>query len=286
MDYDRIRYILSPESLINKRVLVVGLGSGGAPVVQHLAMNGVRRWILYDFDILEEVNMVKHPGCRSDIGRPKIEIMKDWLLDRNPESEIEIYNENILSSNTFEDKVKSSDMVIAAPDTQGVREKINDMCITYQVPCVFGRVFRTGLGGDVFAYIPGVTGCFNCLTQVGRKQGWDRFEDLVPMTDDEKEKIYGIGVENYRASGLSMDIAMITSIHAKLALNWLLDDPSPEFFPEKNANYIIFYMRKIVLGEEAGTIPSLSSHKFTIPAQKDCTCSPSNSDTHDGNSNG
>jgi molybdopterin/thiamine biosynthesis adenylyltransferase len=270
MDFDRIEYILSPESLFHKRVVIVGLGSGGAPVAQHLAMNGVRRWTLYDFDTYEEVNMVKHPAHRSDIGRSKVDIMADWLTDRNPDAEVDAYNENILTSSSFEDSVRDADMVIAAPDTRIVREKINQVCVANQVPSVFGRVFRTGLGGDVYSYIPQRTGCYNCLTEVGKKHGWDRFDELVPMTDKEKERIYGLGEESYRASGLSMDIAMITSIHSRMALMWLLDQPSPDFFPEQNANYIIFYCRMLVLGETR--FPSLSSQKFSIAPQTSCYC--------------
>ena len=271
LDFDRIRYILTPEELENKTVLVVGLGSGGAPVTQHLTMNGVKNWILYDMDDYEEVNMVKHPGMRAYLGKKKVEMMKDWILDRNPEASVTAYDENILTSSSFENEVKRADLVVAAPDTQGVRMKINNACVEHQTPCVFGRVFRTGLGGDIFAYIPNESGCYSCLTIVGMKHGMDRIEEVIPMTEDEKEKVYGLGMKQYRASGLSMDISLITALHAKVALAWLFDEPPPMLQAERKANYIVFYIREIDLGSEK--INPLSSRRFNIVPQKECYCS-------------
>ena len=51
LDFDRIAYLLNPDVLWDKVVTIVGLGSGGAPVCDHLSMNGVRRWNLYDPDV-------------------------------------------------------------------------------------------------------------------------------------------------------------------------------------------------------------------------------------------
>ena len=56
--------------------MIVGLGSLGFPAMQHLAMSGVHRWVLVDFDTYEEDNLVKHVGMRSDLGRLKIDVAK------------------------------------------------------------------------------------------------------------------------------------------------------------------------------------------------------------------
>src|SRR5712692_2375974 len=85
--FDRIQHLLSPDALRDKLVVQVGLGSGGAPVNEHLTMNGVRRWVLFDPDRYEDVNLVKHPRLRADLGKLKVEIQKNWILDRNPEAE-------------------------------------------------------------------------------------------------------------------------------------------------------------------------------------------------------
>ena len=214
MDFDRIRYIITPEELENKTVIVVGVGSGGAPVVQHLAMSGVRNWVLFDPDVLDEVNLVRHPGMRRDIGRNKVTIMAKWLQDRNPGCEIQEFPENILDSTDFERQVKRADLVLSATDTLSVRQFINRICVRHATPCITASVFRTAVGGEVYSYIPHETGCYQCLNTVSNKLGWSQIENAVEMTDDEQHRIYGLGEEEYRASGLSMDIGIISAIMA------------------------------------------------------------------------
>lgn len=267
MDYQRIRYILTPEELEDKRVVVVGLGSGGAPIVQHLAMNGVKNWALFDPDCLEEHNLVKHPGLRGQIGMLKTEVMCEWLKDRNHDSDVALYPIDVINSPEFEEEVQSADLVISATDSRSAREYINEVCVRHSVPCVVGDLFRTGVGGQVFSYIPGVTGCHNCLDIVSEKLGWNSIDSHIEMTDDEKERWYGLDEREYKASGLSMDIAIISAIFARTALRILLENPNPKFYPDERANYIIFYNRRL------GDNLSLSSQKFLIAPQVDCTCS-------------
>ena len=90
LNFSRIEHLLSPASLEGKVVLQIGLGSGGAPVCDHLTMNGIRNWILYDPDVLQDVNLVKHPRGRRDLGRLKVEIQHEWILDRNPDAIVTI----------------------------------------------------------------------------------------------------------------------------------------------------------------------------------------------------
>jgi tRNA A37 threonylcarbamoyladenosine dehydratase len=71
IDSRRIDHLLTPSALQDKVVVVIGLGSGSFPAMQHLAMCGVSQWILFDKDVLDEVNLVKHPGMRKDLGKSK-----------------------------------------------------------------------------------------------------------------------------------------------------------------------------------------------------------------------
>ena len=62
----------------------------------HLTMNGVRRWVLIDPDRYDDINLVKHPRQRVDLGALKVEIQKKWILDRNPGAEVEAIAEDVL----------------------------------------------------------------------------------------------------------------------------------------------------------------------------------------------
>ncbi len=266
MDYKRIEYILTPEELESKEVLVVGLGSGGAPVVQHMGMNGVRNWLLYDPDRLDVVNLVKHPAMRSELGELKVNIMEKWLLDRNPESRVKSCPEDVMQSPAFEEDVKAADIVISASDSMQVRQYVNRICVDNSTMCVTANVFRTGFGGEVFSYIPGKTGCFQCLLFISQKQGWHALDSSIDLLPEEEEHIYGLDEREFKASGLSMDIAIISSIAAKRALRLILRNPNPKFYPEDRSNYIIFYMRSIS-GYQA-----FSSDRYFISPQAQCFC--------------
>ena len=108
LDFDRITYLLNPEQFADKRITIVGLGSGGTPVCDHLVMNGIRIWELYDPDSLETENLVKHPRMRKDLGRLKVDIQNEWIEDRNPNAEVEAFAEDVMKSTNFIESVRRS----------------------------------------------------------------------------------------------------------------------------------------------------------------------------------
>ena len=84
LNFDRTEHLLNPEQFKNIKITIAGLGSGGAPVCDHLLMNGICDCDLYDPDTLDDVNLVKHPRLRKDLGRLKVDIrmQKFKLLQR------------------------------------------------------------------------------------------------------------------------------------------------------------------------------------------------------------
>jgi len=268
LDFDRIEYLLNPEILREKRVTVVGLGSGGAPVCDHLTMNGVRLWHLYDPDALEPVNLVKHPRLRVELGKPKVNIQRDWILDRNPGAEVEAFVEDIMESDHFLDSIQNSDLVLSCPDKKSVREYINDKCIGAGVPFVTASVFRTGIGGEVFAYLPGETGCYRCLQYFTMSNDMNLSDDALGLTDDEKQRIYGLDERHFAASGLSIDIQMIALIQARMALAILLKGEPETTLNRLKSNWIIFGNRpaKGIFRKHFET------KQMILRPQKDCNC--------------
>lgn len=267
LDFDRIEHLLSPAALKDKKVLQIGVGSGGAPVCDHLTMNGVRNWTLYDPETLDTVNLVKHPRGRSDLGKPKVEIQRDWILDRNPHATVTPRREDVFESVTFRDDVSRSDLILCCPDKREVRAFINSIAVEFKKPCVTGSVFRQGIGGEAYAYIPGRTGCFACMERVASEQGWN-INDTIPPTASEEEMIYGRSMRDFQASGLSMDIQMIAIIQARLSLDLLLD-PTARHFPAIPSNWIIFYNRPVTGSNGGGYF---KTEHLRVRPRKDCQC--------------
>ena len=219
LDFDRIEYLINPAELSDTLVTVVGLGSGGAPACDHLTMNGVRQWHLYDPDTLDEVNLVKHPRCRTDGGMRKVDAQKNWIIDRNPTANVSVFPEDILASKTFESSVGASSLVLACPDRLAVREYIGDKCVAHKTPFVVAAVFRTGIGGEVYSFVPGETGCYRCLQRFAADNDMDLTDDALGLTEDEEYRIYGLGEKDFKASGLSIDIQMIALLQSRMALS-------------------------------------------------------------------
>jgi molybdopterin/thiamine biosynthesis adenylyltransferase len=239
LDFNRIRYLLNPEHFAHKKITIVGAGSGGFPVCQHLTMNGIHKWDIYDPDLLDEVNLVKHPALRKDIGRPKAEILAEWIEDRNPISESKAYQEDVMWSESFIKSVRTSDLVLACPDKKNVREYISDICVSERKPFVTASVFRTGIGGEIFSYVPQKTGCFRCLQLFAILNNINLTDSELGLTEEEQSRIYGYGEEEYRASGLSIDIQTIALIQIRMALSILIDKKESTI-PTLKSNWIIY----------------------------------------------
>ena len=267
LDFDRIRYLLNPEQFSDIRVTVVGLGSGGAPACDHLVMNGIRQWDLYDPETLDAVNLVKHPRMRHDLGRPKVEIQKEWISDRNPDAQIKAFAEDVMESPSFAESVRGSDLVLCCPDKRGVREFVSDVCVKMSVPFVAASVFRTGIGGEIYGCVPGRTGCYRCLQLYTMANNMNVSDDALGLTEEEERRVYGLGERDFQASGLSMDIQMIAMIQVRMALSMLLRH-STGGMSRLKANWIIFGNRPAKGIFER----HFEAHQFLLKPQHSCNC--------------
>lgn len=265
--FDRIRHLLSPDELRDKLVVQVGVGSGGAAANDHLTMNGVRRWIIFDPDSYDELNLVKHPRLRAQVGRRKVDNQRDWITDRNPDADVEVHGEDVLLAGTFAEAVRRADLVLCAVDNQEARLYVNSVAVELRKPCVTASVYRQGFGGEVYAYLPGIYGCFDCMGRVATEQGWN-IQDSIAPTAEEQAQIYGKNLRDFNASGLSMDIQSIATIHARVVLDTLLIGTAREFAPLPT-NWIIFYNRPIPGNGLSGFLKSLH---LKVKPQKGCQC--------------
>jgi len=265
--FDRIQHLLSPEELKNKLVVQVGVGSGGAPVNDHLTMNGVRRWVLFDPDSYDEINLVKHPRNRGQLGKLKVNNQKDWIFDRNPDAEVTVFSEDVMSSKNFPEALKNSDLVLCCADKHEVRSFVNTIAVENRKSCVTASVFRQGFGGEIYAYIPSVSGCFDCMNRAAGEQRWN-LEGSVELIPEERKNIYGLNLRDFKASGLSMDIQTIAIIQARIALDILLTGTERKFSPLPT-NWVIFYNRPMPNNELSGFLKALY---LKCKPRRDCLC--------------
>lgn len=88
------------DALAASRVAVVGLGGVGAMATEMLARAGVGHLVLVDADTVSESNINRQlPALRSTVGRDKCDVVKDRLLDINPDIEVQTIKEFLCEEN-------------------------------------------------------------------------------------------------------------------------------------------------------------------------------------------
>jgi len=162
------RQLLLPElgaagqdKLASARVLVVGCGGLGTPVVQYLAAAGVGALTLVDDDVVEESNLNRQVLHRAaDVGRPKVERAQEWVRALDDELEVRALDERVSPHNARE-LTSAHDLVVDCTDGLPVKYLLNDAAVLERVPLVHGAV--TAFAGQVLVVPAGGGPCLRCL---------------------------------------------------------------------------------------------------------------------------
>jgi len=144
------------------RVLIVGLGGLGSPVMQYLAGAGVGCLGLVDADLLDASNLHRQPiyGL-SDVGRPKAELARAAIAAINPAVRIETHAARFNADNAL-DLIRRHDVVVDCSDNFRTKYLINDAAVLAQKPAVFASVYQ--YEGQLQVYKPDPQhACLRCL---------------------------------------------------------------------------------------------------------------------------
>lgn len=74
----------------DSRIHIIGCGSVGSTLAENLARSGVTKFTLWDFDHVESHNIANQMFTQEDVGRLKVEALKDIILRINPDAEPDI----------------------------------------------------------------------------------------------------------------------------------------------------------------------------------------------------
>lgn len=127
-------------SLAAARVLVIGAGGLGSPVLLYLAAAGVGTIGVVDFDRVEKSNLHRQViHADADIGRPKVDSAADAVTALN--STITVRRHDLrLSADTVDELLADYDLVIDGADNFPTRYLVNDACVRAGKPLVWGSV--------------------------------------------------------------------------------------------------------------------------------------------------
>jgi molybdopterin/thiamine biosynthesis adenylyltransferase len=214
--------ILETSVLREKSVVCFGVGTGGAHAVLELAKCGVGRIALVDPDRLSVGNVVRHPGGISQVGRLKVNVMRDLILEKNPDAQVLVRDVAITHENLemFKLLIAEADLVICGTDNRPSKLLINKLCIEANVVGVYGGAFRRAYGGQVLRVRPKRSPCQECFVAAMPEESADVEVSSVAAADDIAYSDRPVAIE----PGLSLDVLPIANMLTKLALLELLDD--------------------------------------------------------------
>lgn len=193
VDITRHAEVFSRDAFGNRRIDVIGAGASGSRIVLSLAKLGIENIHVWDFDVVEAHNIANQAFCQTDIGRPKVEALKD-LVKAHTGLEINIHNERVDGSQAL------GDVVFLLTDTMASRQEIWKKALRYKVATKL--MIETRMGADegrVYTINP---------TKPKQVRGWE-------------STLYGDDVADTSACGTSISVGPTAEFISGLAV-WQL----------------------------------------------------------------
>ena len=144
------------------RVLIVGAGGLGSPVMQYLAGAGVGYLAVVDADTLEASNLHRQPiYSLQEVGQQKTALAKAALARLNPEVRVETHALRFSADNALA-LIAAHDVVVDCSDNFRTKFLINDAAVLARRPAVFASVYQ--YEGQLQVYRPAAShACLRCL---------------------------------------------------------------------------------------------------------------------------
>lgn len=135
------------------KVLVIGSGGLGSPVLLYLAAAGVGHLGIVDFDVVDDSNLQRQVLFTvDDVGKSKAETAKKRLHALNPHIKITVHNTRLTKENAL-DLINQYDIVADGTDNFPTRYLVNDACVLSGKTNVYASIFRFEGQVSVFNYL-------------------------------------------------------------------------------------------------------------------------------------
>ena len=125
------------EKLSAAKVAVFGLGGVGSYVCEGLARCGVGNFVLVDFDKIDESNINRQLiATQKTVGRYKVDLMKERILEINPDDNVEIYKEFYMADSKTDIITEELSYAVDCVDTIMAKIAIICKCDAINVPVI------------------------------------------------------------------------------------------------------------------------------------------------------
>ena len=143
------------------KVIVIGAGGLGCPILMYLAAAGIGNIAIIDHDVVEESNLQRQVLYNSrEVGQPKSVVAAKKIQAQNPLICVETFQEKFTSKNYH--LLSKYDVVIDGSDNFATRYLVNDACVKFNKPLVYGSIFRFEGQVSLFSATKDAP-CYRCL---------------------------------------------------------------------------------------------------------------------------
>jgi molybdopterin-synthase adenylyltransferase len=158
------------EKLKKARVLVIGAGGLGCPILQYIATAGVGYIGIMDFDTIEIHNLHRQILYNEkELGKLKAVVAKEVVSELNPLIKVEAIVEKLTPENARQ-VITQYDIVVDGSDNFTTRYLVNDTCVALQKTLVYGSILK-----------------FEGQIAVFNHKGSKNLRDLFPEMPDPKD---------------------------------------------------------------------------------------------------
>ncbi|WMW80993.1 molybdopterin-synthase adenylyltransferase MoeB [Undibacterium cyanobacteriorum] len=201
------------QAILSAKVLVVGAGGLGSPLLMYLASSGVGQITVVDHDSVDLTNLqrqIAHTTAR--VGTAKVESARAAMLALNPNLKIECLAER-LDETRLKDLLVSADLVFDCTDNFKTRHAINAACVAARVPLVSGAAISFDGQITVFDFRKDDAPCYACLFSPEQA-----FEEVQCSTMGVFSPLVGIIGTMQAAEGLKLLMNVGTSLNGRLLM--------------------------------------------------------------------
>ena len=157
--------ILGQKKILFSKVLIIGAGGLGSPVIEFLSRAGIGSLGIVDNDKVSLSNLHRQGLYNtSDIGKFKVQIAKDKIRKINPSTKVKTYKIR-LNNNNFMKILDNYDCIVDGSDNFKTKFLLNDLCLKFKKILVTGAISK--FDGHIFTFnfkdkkIP----CLRCFFQ-------------------------------------------------------------------------------------------------------------------------
>ena len=170
---------LYPDNVLDKVLVCVGTG-GARSFLENMARSGFRNYVLIDADVVSPTNIATQAVYISEMGKKKVEVIRDRILDINPEAKVICVDRFLnpkMSDNEFKGyldlfpgKSAKDYLILGCTDNFFAQTRSALLALKYGIPYLAAMMYEGGSAAEVIFVYPGVTeSCPRCLLR-------DRFE--------------------------------------------------------------------------------------------------------------